>query len=65
MLNMPPDAWTIDTAGIINVHTSQKMSQGKYQDQNAMAGFGAARYGFTPDVYSNEKVCMRLIPAHS
>jgi hypothetical protein len=38
MNNMPPDAWTIDTVGIINVHTSQRMSQGKFQDQNAMAG---------------------------
>jgi hypothetical protein len=36
--NKPPDAWTIDTAGIMNIHTSRRMAQGKYQDQNAMAG---------------------------
>jgi hypothetical protein len=33
----PPDSWTIDTSGIINIHTSHRMSGGKFQELNAMA----------------------------
>ncbi len=38
LTNSPPDAWTIDTTGVVTIHTSHRISQGKYQDYNAMAG---------------------------
>jgi hypothetical protein len=33
----PLDSWTIDTNGTIAIHTSRRISRGKYQDQNAVA----------------------------
>jgi hypothetical protein len=33
----PPDAWTLDTSGSLNIHTSKRIALGKYQDLNAMA----------------------------
>jgi hypothetical protein len=33
----PLDSWTIDTTGTVSIHTSRRISRGKYQDQDAMA----------------------------
>ncbi len=35
--NKPLDSWTIDTNGTITIHTTQRVSQGKFDDLNAMA----------------------------
>ncbi len=37
----PPDSWTIDTGGIIAIHTSYRISHAKSQDISAMAALDA------------------------